>query len=124
MPAHHRYFVPWHNLGQRGVGNRKERSFAAVAINGQTSAAPTANGQVVPTVAIEVEPTDSWTRLAQLEGQEWLAFEIIKRVLMVHMIQELADIFENCWLIVTRRLGCPACGGARCLNLVHRVKPI
>src|SRR5688572_29353174 len=78
---------------------RKERVRGAHEVgmilkNAECSASPTANYQVVATISIDIEPTHSWSELAELFRQEPLARKIVESLLMVLVSEGRGHIFE------------------------------
>jgi hypothetical protein len=71
--------------------------------NGQGTSSSAADQQVRPTIAIEVGPSDSRTGFRKPARQEWIPAEIIKRSLLMHVLNQLTDISKE-WDWLWRRL--------------------
>src|SRR5207249_11318032 len=65
-----------------------------VAIHCQLTAFATCNDQVIPAVAVQIEPGDAGAKLTQSIGQKRLAREIVELFFMMFVSQQLADLLK------------------------------
>ena len=70
-------------------------ALAVVVENGQPASLASGHSQVLPSIAIHIEPGHPWPELAQTARQQRLALEIVEGVLMMGMPEPVADVLEH-----------------------------
>ena len=68
---------------------------AIIPVSSHVAASAAGNDQVIPSIAVEITPGDSRPELAELFAQQRLALEIVERVLVVDMLEEMAHVLEE-----------------------------
>jgi len=68
-----------------------------VAVRCQFTAFATGDDQVIPPVAVQIEPGDAGARLTEAMGQEGLTREIVERFLVMGVLNQMTDILEYWW---------------------------
>ena len=95
MPAQHRREIA---LGGdlEGLGPlRDEAALTVVAEHRQAPATAGPDQQVFPTIAIEIEPGHARAELAEFARQEGLAGEVVKRLVVMSMVEKRAHVGED-----------------------------
>src|SRR5262249_9122262 len=54
-----------------------------------------ADYQILVTIAVEIKPGDSRTSLARFAGQERLSREVVKGVIMMHVMKPISEILKK-----------------------------
>ena len=65
------------------------------------AAATAADEQIVPTIAIDIAPGEARTELAELARQKGLALEIVEGLVVMGVLEEMADVGEEHWSVGT-----------------------
>ena len=95
----------------------------AIVTKGRQAAAPTGpDQQVFPSIPIQIEPRHARSQPTQLPGQQRLALLVIKRLILMPVGDQRADVLEP-----RRALLCQGRSGLRNLRgatLVHLVNPV
>jgi hypothetical protein len=79
----------------RWVGKREEGATATgVAKEGGGGAATGADDEVVETIAVEIEPGDAWTGLAEATREEGLAGEVVEGLVVMSVVEEGGKVLE------------------------------
>src|SRR5262245_10399286 len=70
-------------------------AMSVVTIHAKLPSFPTTNYQIIPTIAVKINPTSTGSQLTKLSSQRWLALEIVVRFVVMHVAQEITDIFKQ-----------------------------
>src|SRR5262249_35168042 len=74
---------------------RNETAFGVVAKERSRAAFAGADDEVVPAVAVEIDPGDAGAELAELSFEGGLALEIVERKFVMGVAQKRADVGEE-----------------------------
>ena len=126
MPAEYSGLAPRHHRIERRVEQTLKTAVAIISKTGHLAAFAGANDQILTPIAVQVEPRYSRAELAKAAGQQRLALEIVERVLVVGVLQELTQICEErgsvgAWL---RHFNAFTLQRSHALTLINLIQPI
>ena len=94
-PSEHGGLVARDRAGERRFEAPFKTPAAIVAIHRQRTAAPAADDQVFPPIAIQIEPRDTRTELAQAIRQQRLARIVIERLVLMSVVKPRAHVLKQ-----------------------------
>src|ERR1044071_1556576 len=112
-------------MRQDGVGQAGKPTIAVIAENRFAPRARATYDQIVPTIAVQVEPGDAGSKLAEASRQQRLPGKIIKDGFFICVFEQLTDIRKERCRICWRRWMVRICdwrhGGLRLINFINSV---
>src|SRR5207247_234134 len=86
--AQHRRLIASDRLAHRRPFPAAEPAARIVSEHGDVPALAAADDKVIPTISIEIAPTDARSQLTEFPGQKRLESVVVERLVLVNMVEK------------------------------------